>query len=1117
MSLTTTYSNVYTRVTSLTDDPMQRANPDVVQTADGGFAVVADRVAAGDLEVRFGVGSSAQVTVILAGQSNGSIARLTGGDYIVVAELGDSVVQTRFSAAGVKLSSNTLSVTEYQDPSVAALKNGGFVVVGTDEIAGGVGANIVARFYSATGGLVRQVTIDPPLTIGLQSNADVTVLNNGNVVFVWSEPRSDGLRQTEYAIYSPIGVEVRPATLFNAVPVSGQDPTVLALPDGGFLVASESAGGAGTTVARYSASGARQDISTIPGTGLGSLSPQLGVQSDGTVVVAVREAGALGRTIVHTLNAQLDLQGTRPAIIGSGEHVLAPRANGTLLLLNAMTADLVEHELTLERHVTGDGAADTWNGDHNRGIVDGGGGNDRLYGGSGIEFLTGGAGDDILSGGDGDDSLTGGIGADILIGGAGSDTANYSRSSAGVMIDLKAGRGYGGDATGDILAEIESVQGSDFNDVMYGAGFRVFLHGGDGNDMLIGGDGQNVLDGDAGDDFLRGNWGNDKLRGGEGFDTVDYSGATGRIDVDLAGGSAADGDGGVDTLTSIERVLGSRFNDVIFGGSANESLYGGLGNDRVGGAVGDDVLSGGDGDDILYGDQGADVLDGGAGRDSAVYDLASSGVTIRLDLGTASDGDSSTDTLISIENVFGSAFNDLIIGDGGDNELHGGGGSDTLIGGGGNDTLVGGFSASTLQGGVGDDRYVVLNGSDTIVEFAGEGVDTVATHAPALVLSENVENGEFVGIGGVVMTGNGLNNILTGSHGDDVLRGRGGNDTLNGGLGTDIADYSLAASAVTVRLDLQRATNDGDGGIDTFTSIEGATGSAFADFMVGGTGNDQLDGGLGADTLLGGTGNDVLTGGAGAANTLQGGAGDDRYIVNANDTIVELAGEGVDTIVTRLNSFTLSANVENLFFDGVGDFFGTGNAGNNQIGGSSGNDIFRGMGGSDSFGGGEGTDEIQFRGTRAEYQIDALIGSYMIVDLVEGRDGTVVVNRVEFARFLGDGVVIALPALDQDPFTPGFQGAPVISDKGDDPLVLPGVNDDGFVDLKGVPDREGPQVQPLMDDTFATQTVRSTDLGAGAEPDVGFDAGPYSGIDVHTLRHEIEGRHGHVWGLDVLV
>ncbi|MCS6627962.1 hypothetical protein N0B44_34220, partial [Roseibacterium beibuensis] len=80
--------------------------------------------------------------------------------------------------------------------------------------------------------------------------------------------------------------------------------------------------------------------------------------------------------------------------------------------------------------------------------------------------------------------------------------------------------------------------------------------------------------------------------------------------------------------------------------------------------------------------------------------------------------------------------------------------------------------------------------------------------------------------------------------------------------------------------------------------------------------------------------------------------GDDLYVVSANDTIVEFAGEGVDTIATSLNVFTQKNNVEDLIFTGTGDFNGTGNGLANTITGGGGHDTLAGRGGNDMLDGG---------------------------------------------------------------------------------------------------------------------------------------------------------------------
>src|SRR3954462_13046692 len=105
---------------------------------------------------------------------------------------------------------------------------------------------------------------------------------------------------------------------------------------------------------------------------------------------------------------------------------------------------------------------------------------------------------------------------------------------------------------------------------------------------------------------------------------------------------------GDETIDASDGVTNS--SDVIIGNAGNDKIYG-LG-----------------GDDMLKGGGGADVLDGGAGIDTATYEQSSAGVQVSLQSGTGSGGDAAGDTLVSIENLYGSSYNDTLIGDTGDNK-----------------------------------------------------------------------------------------------------------------------------------------------------------------------------------------------------------------------------------------------------------------------------------------------------------------------------------------------------------------------------------------------------------------------------------------------------------------
>ena len=170
-----------------------------------------------------------------------------------------------------------------------------------------------------------------------------------------------------------------------------------------------------------------------------------------------------------------------------------------------------------------------------------------------------------------------------------------------------------------------------------------------------------------------------------------------------------------------------------------------LGDAHLGDAI-DSTLTGGIGGDILDGGDGADVLDGGAGIDSASYLNSDAAVIVNLETGIGTGCDAEGDRLISIENLTGSDFEDVLTGDRGGNILEGGAGNDHLYGGEGNDylegdegndhiyggegsdSLEGGQNFDILEGGEGDDEFLFcrdhLNDIDIITDF-GNGNDFI--------------------------------------------------------------------------------------------------------------------------------------------------------------------------------------------------------------------------------------------------------------------------------------------------------------------------------------------------------------------------------------------------------
>ena len=300
----------------------------------------------------------------------------------------------------------------------------------------------------------------------------------------------------------------------------------------------------------------------------------------------------------------------------------------------------------------------------------------------------------------------------------------------------------------------------------------------------------------------------------------------------------------------------------------------------------------------------------------------------------------------------------------GANLLLGLGGTDVLTGGSGNDILDGGTGNDNMIGGAGNDTYVVDAAGDQVTEAANEGTDTVLASIASYTLTANVENLTYTGAGNFTGTGNGLANVITGGVGNDRLNDGGGTgiDTLIGGAGNDTYVVSVAGDVITEKAG--GGTDTVETALGSYTlgvgsNLENLTHTGATPFT--GTGNELanvIKGGSGADTLDGG----VNAKGAGA-DTLEGGAGNDTYLVrNVGDVVTEAGAGGTDTVQSFLDTYTLTANVENLTYAGTGNFAGTGNNLSNIITGGNGNDTLDGgTGGNDTLIGGAGDDTYLVR------------------------------------------------------------------------------------------------------------------------------------------------------------
>ena len=192
-------------------------------------------------------------------------------------------------------------------------------------------------------------------------------------------------------------------------------------------------------------------------------------------------------------------------------------------------------------------------------------------------------------------------------------------------------------------------------------------------------------------------------------------------------------------------IIGTEYNDSIDGHEGDDTLEGRSGNDRIEGGTGNDAILGGNGNDKLIGGAGSDFLNGGDGFDTATYGDSYEGIIIDLRSGRGSGGTAVGDTLVSIEGVRGSNFDDTIIGndeantligEDGDDSLFGmdgndmlfdfGNGNDLLAGGKGNDVILGSSGNNVIIGGEGNDYLKAGTGVDTFEYALGDGNDRIA-------------------------------------------------------------------------------------------------------------------------------------------------------------------------------------------------------------------------------------------------------------------------------------------------------------------------------------------------------------------------------------------------------
>lgn len=295
--------------------------------------------------------------------------------------------------------------------------------------------------------------------------------------------------------------------------------------------------------------------------------------------------------------------------------------------------------------------------------------------------------------------------------------------------------------------------------------------------------------------------------------------------------------------TSRSFVFGTNASDTIAGTAAAEIIYGRAGNDTLTGGGEADlfVARRGEGSDTITDFQtgaGGDVLrlQNYGLSDFAAFKAASvqSGTDVSI---TLASGETLTLRNVSLDALLPENLRldqPLPVSGAPTNWNSTYETGATLEGTGANDQLAGSNPDITLVGGAGDDTYIVWDHSNTVVEEAGGGIDTVSSygvHGYSLAESANTENltlENLTLLGGQNSSarGNDLGNIITGNTGVNLIDGGAGNDVLIGGDGRDtfvvrqgegsdvIMDFQAGQRGDTVAL--------ADFGFENFTAVKAA-------------------------------------------------------------------------------------------------------------------------------------------------------------------------------------------------------------------------------------------------------------------------------------------------------
>lgn len=768
---------------------------------------------------------------------------------------------------------NTFIGNQFDHEFIGGAGNNTFVANGGNNVYTGGGNGLNTIDYSRAGGTTFEtVTLGASGRQFVLNGVDVDMANGVTVNNGWLDANGDAGADHFSGMNQIIGTRYN-----DRIKAGDGDVTIVGGAGDDLIIAGAGNdkidGGQGFNVVSYAGLTGRVDVDLNGPTGLAS-------KSNGAVDTLTHIQAVIGSAgggtltgLVNGNNLLIGTDGETSFSTTAGTNQLYGGAGknnfdviqGTNAIYGGATLNTVNAQGGINTFFAGDGV-NVFNADGGKNVYHGGagsdtmsainGGNNTMIGGSGHSvFSATGGGTNTIDSGTGDMTVyCGGANNTVNGGGGGKTTVDYSGYQGSGHLDITLDRNLAliGNDFVDRLYDVDVIVGaSGGNNVIRGAGDRgIEIHVTGDNNWLVGGRGNNVLDGGSGIN-----------------NTVDYSGVTGAVNVNLnAGVATKNGYGFTDTITNIQRIVGSNASGNVFEGRdwTNDWIDVGTGTaNRVVASVGNDTY-------VSH-----------STTNTVDYSKLHAGIVLNTSTAIVQKGVNGTDILVGgFGNFIGTDYGDTVVVSA----------NITFKGGAGNDKFLlnGTPFAGVIDGGGGfneldttkatggkamayvldpDGRGLTVQGVNTVDWTTG----SIASGATGYTTFKNIDViGTSAGMNNVINWGTASHVTINGSTNVDYFFVNGGGNHIDGhyyGSGESIASQSSSRASIAYNKTNTGLVADFDAGVVSFA--DGRDSDAISNFsrFQGGSGNDVIKGHANqSDWISASGGNDLIDAGGGTSN-----------------------------------------------------------------------------------------------------------------------------------------------------------------------------------------------------------------------------------------------------------